>query len=100
MAPVGTSHGRDMGCVARGSEPVVHGCADPAAPDRRLARSVMAGDQQHQAVAARDRLLQAPVDRRPRLVERHAVQVQNAIRLDVAAPQPFVPAPVEGLVSD
>ena len=53
--------------------------------DRRLAGPMMAGDEQHDAVAARDRLLERAVDRAPGAVEVHAVKVEDAVGLDSAA---------------
>jgi hypothetical protein len=59
--------------------------ADRAAPDRRIAGAMMAGDKQHDALAAPDGLLKAVVDCPPRRVEAHSMKIENAIRLDGAA---------------
>ena len=46
------------------------------------------------------RLLQRTVDRHPRGVETHAVQIEDAIDLDAAAAKLFVPAPIQRLFGD
>ena len=76
--------------MARCRQPVVNRGADAAPLDRRLAGPVMAGDQQHHAFAARDRLLKAAIDGRPRRVEIHPVQIEHAIRLDRSARAVFL----------
>ena len=58
---------------------------DRAAPDRRIARAVVAGDEQHDALAAADGLLKTAVDRSPSRVEAHSMKIENAIGLDHAA---------------
>lgn len=81
-------------------QPVVHGGANLAALDRRIAGAVVSGDQQQDAITAGDRLLQATIDRRPGSIEIEAVKVQDPVRLDRAAAKPLVPAAVERLVGD
>ncbi len=85
----------DIGGVAGGSEPVVNGGPDLAALDRRLAGSVMAGDQQHQPVARGNCSLEPGIDCAPRGIEVHAVEVENPVRRDLALAQALVPAAVE-----
>ena len=68
-----------------------------SALDRRLARPMVAGDQQNDPVARAIGLLQAAVDRRPRQVEVEAVEVEDAIGLDGAGAQLAIPAAVERL---
>ncbi len=58
--------------------------ADPAALDRRLARPMMTGDEEDDALIPRDRLLQATVDGLPRGVEGQAVKVEDPLGLDGA----------------
>ena len=100
MTPVSASYGGDVFGMARSREPVVNGRSDAASLDRRIARPMMAGDEQYDPVPARDRLLQAAVDRIPGRVEVHAVKVEHAIGLNGSAPQLLVPTTVERLVGD
>ena len=81
--------------MARDSQPVVNGGPNPAALDGRLAGPGMAGDEEDDTVAARDRHLESAIDRRPGLVERMPVKVDGAVRLDRSAFQPLVPAAVQ-----
>src|SRR4051812_3486357 len=85
VAPVRAADRGDARGVTRGREPVVNGGANLAPLDGRLSRAMMPRDQQQNSVAARDRLLESPVDRTPRRIERHAVKVDHAVRLDAAA---------------
>jgi hypothetical protein len=82
VAAVRSPHCGDGVCVAGGGEPVVDCRTDRAAPDRGIARPMMAGDEQHDALSAADRLLKAVVDGSPRGIEAHSVQIENAVRLD------------------
>jgi hypothetical protein len=86
MAPMSASNRGDRARMARSREPVVDGGADLAALDRRIARTVMPGDQQDHAVASRDRLLQAAIDRLPGTVERHPVKIERAVGIGIARP--------------
>ena len=70
--------------------------ADRASADGRIARTVVAGDQQNDAIAVRDRPVQFTVDRSPSAVERHSVEIDDPIGLDAAASEPLVPTAVEG----
>src|SRR5690349_32811 len=87
--------GGDFAGVARGCEPIVDRGADGAAADRRLARALVAGDQEDKAIAARNRLLERTIDRTPCAVEAHSVEVDDAVGLHASAPQATVPAAVE-----
>ena len=78
------------------SEPVVHRRANPPAFDRRIARPVMTGDEQDDALAAVDRSFERAVDRPPGVVEVEPVEIHDPIRLDRAQLEPTVPAAVEG----
>ena len=71
-------------CVPRSGKPVVHGRADFAALHRRVTRTMMAGDQQQNALTAPDRVLESTVDRAPCAVEVHAMQIEHAVGLDVS----------------
>ena len=96
MTPVSAANGSDVRGVPRSLEPVVDRRADGAAADRWLARTMVARDQKHDAVAASDCLLERDVDCAPGAVEVHAVEVDDAVRLYSAAAEPPVPASVEG----
>ena len=86
------SNGGNRAGMARRGEPVVDGGPDLATPDRRIARAVMPGDQQDHAVAARDRLLQTAIDCLPGSVERHPMEIERAVGIDIARAKPSVPA--------
>lgn len=68
--------------VAGGREPVMDDGADRSAADRRLSRAMMPGDQQNEAIAARNRLLEAAVDRAPGSVQAHPVEIDHTVRLN------------------
>ncbi len=74
----------------------MHRPANPAALDRRITRAMMPRNQQQEAVAASDRLLQSSIDRPPCKVEVHPVEVEHPIRINKAAPKALVPASIEG----
>ena len=95
MAAVRPSDGGDFRRVPGSGEPIVNGCADRASADRRLTRALMSGDEQQDALAPRNRLLERSVDCAPRAVEAHAVEVDGPIRLDRAAADASVPCSVE-----
>src|SRR5437868_12336970 len=69
MATMRAAHRGDRGRMARDREPVMNRGADPAALDRRIAGAMMAGDQQDDPRAVRNRALQRAVDRGPGAVE-------------------------------
>ena len=48
----------------------------------------MAGDQEHDPLAAGDRPLERAVDRAPRAIEVHPVKVEHAVGLDRAGAKP------------
>ena len=81
-------------------EPIMNGGPNPAPLNRRLARSMMTGNQQHDPIAARDSLLECAVDRDPCAVEIHAMQVEYSIWLDQTAAKLPIPGPVEGPRAD
>lgn len=100
MTPVRPSYGGDASGMAGSCEPVVHGGPDSPSLDRRLAWTMMAGNQQKNAVAASNRLVEAAVDRSPGGLEIHSVEVEHAVRLDGTAAKLLVPAAVEGLLGN
>jgi hypothetical protein len=93
-------NGRNVRSVAGSREPIVDRRPDPAALDGWLAWPMMARDQQHQAVSARNSLIEASVDRCPRRIKVHAMQVDDAIRRSRPAAQLLVPASVESPFAD
>jgi hypothetical protein len=95
VAPVSAANRRDPGGVARRGEPVVDRGADLATLNRWLARPVMAGDQQDEAIAVRNRTIEAEINRPPRGLEVHAVKIEDAVRLDRAVAKPPVPTAIE-----
>jgi hypothetical protein len=82
MTPVSPANRCDFPRVARCGEPVVDRGPDLAALHRRVARPVMARDQEHDALAASDRLLQPSVDRGPSRIEGQTMEIEHPIRLD------------------
>src|SRR5207302_528854 len=95
MASVRAANGGNARRVPRSGKPIVNGRADAAALDRRLARPVMTGNEQDDPVARVNRLLENTVDRSPRGVEGHPVEVEHPIRLGRARAELPVPARVE-----
>lgn len=96
MAPVGGPHRRDARGMAGCSQPIVHGRANSAPFERRLALPFMAGNQEQNPIAARNRALQRPIDRFPGAIEAVAVQVERPVGLDLAGLQAPVPSAIEG----
>jgi hypothetical protein len=78
----------------------MHCGANPTARDGRIAGTMMPGDQQQDAIAAGDCLLKRAIDRRPRRIQIHAMEVEHTIRLDRAAAQALVPATVQRPLAD
>ena len=81
MTPVSAPHGGDISGMTRSGEPVVNGSTNAAALHRRIARPVVTGDEEHDAIAARNRLLEAAVDRCPGRIEIHPVKVEHEVGL-------------------
>ena len=95
-----TADSSDRRRVARRCKPVMNGGADLAALDRRLPGPMMAGNHQQDSIAACNRLFETAIDRRPRGIEVHPVQIEHAVGLDPSAAELPVPAAVERLVGD
>jgi hypothetical protein len=74
--------------------------ADTPALNRRITAAVVASNQQQDPISATDCMLEGAIDRPPGRVEVHAVEVEHAVRLDITAPQPFVPAAVKRALGD
>jgi hypothetical protein len=100
VTSVRPSHSGDMLRMPGRSKPVVDSGPDAPSLHGRIAGPMMPGNQQENALAARNGLLESTVDRGPRAVEIHAMEIEHPVRLDRAAPELFVPAAVEGLLSD
>lgn len=96
MPAMSAPNGRNFAGMARCREPIVDRGADGSPPDRRLARPLVAGDEEQDPVAARDRLLERPVDRSPGAIQGQSMEVDNSVRLEQPTAQPPVPAAVEG----
>jgi hypothetical protein len=94
MTSVRAANGGNAPGVAGRSQPVVHGGADLASGDRRLARAMMAGDEEDEACTAGNRLLETAVDRLPGTIETHAVEVDGPVGRYGAGSEPLVPAAV------
>jgi len=100
MAPVRSADRRDATRVARSGQPVMHRRPNSPSLNRRLAGPLVTGDQQNDAFATADRTLQRMVDRRPRAVEVHSVQIEDPVGLYRAAAQLLVPATVQRLIGN
>jgi hypothetical protein len=96
VPPVRAADGGDLAGVTVRSKPIVHRRANGAAADRRLSRTLVASDQQDEAVASRNRVVERAVDGPPRGVEAHPVEVDDAVRPDRSATKAAVPTAVEG----
>lgn len=86
----------DISSVPRSGEPVVNRGPNLAALDRRFAGPMVAGDEQENPLITANRKRQSTVDRVPRAVEIHSVEIKYPVRLDIARSEPPVPSPVEG----
>jgi hypothetical protein len=95
VAAMRATHGSNFASVPGRSQPVVNRGADPAALDRRFARPVVAGNQENDAIASTDRLLESVIDGAPSLVEVHPMQVDNAVWVDSAGTQASVPCTIQ-----
>ena len=84
MTPVRAPDGSDPRRMPRGRQPVVDRGADLAPLHGRIPGSRMAGYEQDDAIPGRNRPLQSPVDGSPGLVQRQAMKVEHAVRLDRA----------------
>jgi hypothetical protein len=94
---VSAANSGDVRGVTRRCEPIVYGRPDSTALHGLLSRTMVAGDQQDEALAARDGLRESAVDRGPSRVEVHSVQVDGALRLKTPASQLLVPGSIEGV---
>jgi hypothetical protein len=97
MPPVRVANGGNAWRVPRSGKPVVDRGPNAPPRDRWLTRPMMARNEQDDAVASVNRLLENAVDRAPGTVESHAVEVEHTIGLGRARAKPPVPACVEGV---
>lgn len=95
MTTMGAANRSDLRGVPRCRKPVVHGSTDGAPADRRIAGALMAGDEEKQALAARDCLFERMVDRSPGAIEAHSMQVHHPIWRDSPGRKLAIPASVE-----
>ena len=95
VARMGRANRRDPGRVTRNREPVVDRGADLAALDWRLARPMVAGDQQDEAITGVARAFDGKVDCTPGAVQAVAVEIHDPVRLEGAGAKPPVPGSVE-----
>ena len=78
---VGSTNSGDPGSVARGAKPVMDRRPDLATLDGRLARSVVTGDEQDEAIPGIFGTFKRKVDRSPGAVEGVAVEIDDAVGL-------------------
>ena len=97
MASVRASNSGDSGGMSRRLQPVVNSGPDFPSLDRHPAGPRVTGDQQDYAIPGGKRTIEAGIDGAPGSVERHAVEIDYAVRLDVAGAQPPVPGGIERL---
>lgn len=100
MTAMRAAHCGDFVRMPGCGEPVMDRGPDAAALNRRIAGSMMTGDQQDYPLATSDRLLQRTVDRSPGPIEVHAVEIEHPIGLNRAAAQLLIPASVKRLLRD
>ena len=92
---MGSANRGDPRRVTRCREPVVNGGADLATPDRRLARPMMARNEQDEAIPGIACAFQGDIDGPPSAVETVTVEVDDPVGLDRAGAELPVPCPVE-----
>lgn len=81
--------------MARNGKPIVNGGADLTSLYRRLAGPMVTSDQQDEPLARFARALQRTVDRVPRAVEVHSMQVDDTVRPKRSGAELPIPSPVE-----
>lgn len=96
MPAMSAPNGRNFARMSRCREPIVNRGANGSSADRRLARSMVAGDEEQDPVAPRDRLLERAIDCSPGAIEAQSMEVDNTVRLERTALQAPVPASIEG----
>lgn len=81
MPRVGAADSGDRTGMSGHCQPIVNGGANSAALDRRLATSMMTGDQQDETMARSDGSFERGIDGGPRIVERVTMQVHDPVGL-------------------
>ena len=69
--------------------------ADRASENWRLSGALMSGNEQKDAVAAANGLVERSIDSTPCSVESHAVKIDGSVRIESAAAETTVPGAVE-----
>jgi hypothetical protein len=95
MAAVSTSNRGGARGVARGRQPVMHRSSNSPTLERRLAPTLMTGDQQYHSVAGAYCAIQPLVDCLPGLIETVAMKVEDPIRFNPPRAKPAVPTAVK-----
>lgn len=72
----------NLGRMAGRCEPVVNRGADAATLHGRLARTMVAGDQENDPLALSDCIFKTPVDCCPSRFQIHPVKIKHSVRLD------------------
>lgn len=84
MTSVRSANGRDAAGVPRRRKPIMNRRSDLAALHWRLARPVVTGDQQKNAITPLDGGIEAAVDGAPGAVQVHPVEIKYAVGFDDA----------------
>ena len=87
VTPMSAADCCDIAAHGARPQPVVDRGTDGAAPNRRLAGPMVAGNQEKDSLALRDRMFQVPVDRAPGAIERHSVKVDDPVRFARSLPE-------------
>ena len=95
MPLVSCSDGSNVAGMSRCREPVMDGGPDGAPPHRKLAGSLVPGDQQQEALASRYCPVERSIDCPPRTIEAHSMKIDDAVGLDRSIAQAPIPAAVE-----
>jgi len=95
MSRMGSANGGDPRRVTRCREPVVNGGADLATSNRRLARPMVARNEQDKAIPGIARAFQGEIDGAPGAIEAVAVEIHDPVGLERAGAELPVPRPVE-----
>ena len=92
---MGSADGSDARRMAGRRKPVVDRCTDAAPLNRRVARPMMPRDEEDDAVAGIDRLLEGTVNHGPGALKVKPVKIDHPVGRDGAGTQFLVPAAVE-----
>jgi hypothetical protein len=92
------AHCGDVAGVTGCGKPIVNRSPDSPAPNRRIAGPMVAGDQQHEALATHGRLVESAIDGPPGRIEAETMEIEDSVWLDCSAAQPPVPACVQSRI--